>query len=461
MLLFLTGFMLSWSLASQEETSMDYTTFMELVKANHPVAVQAELQLAKGDAYVLKARGAFDPKAFFDASQKQFNDQNYYRLLDGGLKVPTWFGVQLQGGYEQNQGVYLNPESNTANNGLWYAGIAVPVGQGLFIDQRRADLRQAQVYQDRTKADRQAILNQLLYEAGVIYWQWYQSYEVLRVYQDALDLARQRFNAVKQGASLGDRPDIDTLEAGIQVQNRQLALQQARLDFQNASAQLSVYLWAEGTVPLEVSPNTTPTPIERNALRVDNRFYVEMDSLIEIHPELQQSRYKVTGMEVDQRWKREQLKPELNLKYNAITEPLNGDLLASYSPNNYTWGIEFNMPILLRKERADLRITNIQINEAELDIQNKRQAIRFKAQAALNEWEVTGQQIDLYRKTVADYNGLLQGERQLFGTGESSLFMVNRRELGYINAQLKLIELVAKNRKAELSTHYVFGQLNT
>lgn len=445
---------------AQDSRVMDYTTFMELVKANHPLALQAGLQRVKGDAYVLKARGAFDPKAFLDASQKQFDDKDYYQLLDGGLKVPTWFGIQLYSGYERNDGLFLNPENNSANDGLWYAGISLPVGQGLFIDQRRADLRQAQIYRESTEAQRLAMVNELLYNAGRVYWDWFQQYEVLLVYEEALRVAQQRFEAVKTSAVLGDRPFIDTLEAGIQVQNRRLALQQSRLDFRNASAQLSAFLWAEGAVPVEVSDNTFPQRIELQPLPVGSSFYFQLDSLVETHPELLQSRYKVDGMEVEQRWKREQLKPELNLKYNALSEPLNGDVFAAYSPNNFTWGLEFNMPLLLRKERAELRMTNIEIDQAELGIQNKRQMLRFKARASLNDWEITGQQITLYRKTVQDYNGLLEGERQLFVTGESSLFLVNRRELGYINAQLKLIELVSKNRKAELTAQYAFGQLS-
>jgi hypothetical protein len=77
----------------------------------------------------------------------------------------------------------------------------------------------------------------------------------------------------------------------------------------------------------------------------------------------------------------------------------------------------------------------------------------------LNEWETLEGLVELYQQTVQDYLGLLNGERQMFNAGESSLFMVNSRELGYINAQLKLIELLAKNHKAELKTLYSFGLL--
>ncbi len=81
-------------------------------------------------------------------------------------------------------------------------------------------------------------------------------------------------------------------------------------------------------------------------------------------------------------------------------------------------------------------------------------------ESAINEFETTQGHIELYTKTTQDYNGLLDGERQLFNNGESSLFLVNSRELGFINAQIKLIELVTKNKNAVLKLNYALGNLN-
>jgi outer membrane protein TolC len=91
---------------------------------------------------------------------------------------------------------------------------------------------------------------------------------------------------------------------------------------------------------------------------------------------------------------------------------------------------------------------------------NKRVQISYKATASLNSWRITLDQIELYRQTVIDYNRLLEGERSMFEAGESSLFMVNSREVGYLKARLKLIELMSKNQKARLTANYVYGILN-
>ncbi len=58
-----------------------------------------------------------------------------------------------------------------------------------------------------------------------------------------------------------------------------------------------------------------------------------------------------------------------------------------------------------------------------------------------------------------NYYTLFQSEIQLFDNGESNLFMVNSREVGYINTQIKFISLQTKNHLAELKAKYFMGIL--
>jgi hypothetical protein len=66
-----------------------------------------------------------------DFDKKQFKDTEYYSILNSSFKIPTWYGIEIKAGFDQNEGYYLNPE-NTANAGLTSLGISVPLGQGLY-----------------------------------------------------------------------------------------------------------------------------------------------------------------------------------------------------------------------------------------------------------------------------------------------------------------------------------------
>lgn len=442
--------------------TLGFEEYMEIVKKHHPLAKQADIQMEKGSATVIQSRGNFDPKAFSDVSQKYFKDQQYYSLINSGLKIPTWYGIEINGGYENNNGSFLNPENSVTDDGLWYLGISVPLGEGLFIDKRRAELKKAKIYQQSSEAERNMLYNELLYKAGKAYWEWFKSYNAVVVYQEAVTIAEQRFEAIKRGAVLGDRPSIDTVEALIQLQNRTFDLQETRLNFKNTTALLGIYLWVDGLVPLEVSGTTFPVnSADLPPSIIDLDFKNQLDSLTANHPALQQSMFKVDRLKIDQRWKKEQIKPTLNLKYNAINQPVDGasDAFNNYSTNNYTWGLEFNLPIFLRKERGDLRIAKMKVKEAEFELTAKIASLKLKAQTTLNDWDTAVQQLLLYTQTVQNYNKLLEGEKKKFDAGESSLFLINSRESNYIKAQIRYIELLAKNYKASLTANYSFGLL--
>ncbi len=437
-----------------------YDDFIAMVREHHPLAAVAQLKLSEGEAKLLHAKGAFDPKLYAQYSQKDFNDTEYYSILNGGLSVPTWFGLELRGGYENNQGVYLNPELTNPANGLVYAGVSLTLGQGLFIDKRRAELKKAALFQQITEAEQQILMNELVLEAGLSYWNWFRAYNSLLVHREAFNRAHERYQGVKDMAILGERPAIDTVEAHIQVQNRQLSLAQAEMEFNNASALLSVYLWHEGVVPLELTPNAvppvadeitvTPPPAELWQLR---------DSVLNTHPELQKAGLNIARLEVEKRWQKEQLKPVVNLKYTPLAEPVSGNLLGNFSLNNYTWGLEFKFPLFLRKERGNLRLTEAKLQQNQFQLSQKQARVRYKVTEAINLWHTTKVQTDIYRKAVENYARLLDGEKELFDSGESSLFMINSREMGYIQGRLKYIDLMTKNFTSALKTRFSLGIL--
>lgn len=440
----------------------EYSAYLNHVKLFHPMAKQAQLQLEKGEANLLKSRGGFDPKLGSDLEQKYFKGSQYYSLFNSGLKIPTWYGLEFGAGFEQNTGVNLNPENNTPQSGLLYAGVSISIGKGLLIDERRFALKQAKIFNAAAKSEQMSMLNDLLNQAGKAYWDWYLAYNQTLVFKEAYGVAIQRFEAVKQGAMLGDRPYVDTLEAGIQLQERRMSLGQANLEFKNKSLMLSVFLWFENETPLELESNTVPMQVLSYTSNAEalKGLSNQIDSLVLTHPEMQLYRYKLDGLGLEKKLKQEQVKPTLNLKYNPLLSGNNGQTF-NYSTNNYTWGVGISMPVFLRKERGDLKLMEIKIQETELASIQKNLELNNKAQANINECYLSADQLLLYTETVKQYAQLLEAERQIFSGGESSLFMINAREIGYLNAQIKWIELQVKNQKAILSAYHSLGLLQT
>lgn len=440
--------------------TLSFAEFLERVKEHHPIAMQANLQLEMGDAEVLSARGSFDPQLYADIAQKYFKGDQYYSLMNGGLKIPTWFGVEFYAGYENNRGANINPQYFTPDAGLAYAGVSVPLGQGLLMDKRRAQLRKAQIYQQMSREERRIILNDLLLEASDAYWLWFEAYHKLSVYNQALDLVEVRLNAVRRAAELGDIAFIDTLEAGIQYQNRQILVQQSEIELFNAQALLSVYIWQAGVIPLEVGDSIIPPKVENIA--EETPFIAppqNVQEALDQHPEIAQTKLKIDQLNIERRLSLEFVKPQLNLKYNAINQPVGNNPFTDYTMRNYTWGADFSIPLFLRYGRGELKLANLYIQDATLGLETKKAVVNMKANQAANEWSLLNRQVELYNRTVVDMERLLQGEQTKFQAGESSLFMVNARETSYISAQIKLLELTAKNQRVLVKTYHSIGVL--
>ena len=428
--------------------------FNEIVIRNHPLAKQAELAPRFGQATIMKAKGSFDPKLSFGNEQKYYNGYQYYSMMNTGLKVPTWYGLELKTGFDSNRGSYLNPEENLPNGGLWYGGVSMNLGQGLLIDQRRTDLFKARKFKESTSYEKIIQLNELVYKSGYTYWNWFLYYHARQILQEAFETANQRLLAIKRTAELGDRPQIDVVEAGIQVQNRNALLKEYEKEFSVASSELGMYLWNEKSEPLELEKGTTPKSndsVFTNIPEIDEQRLMET---LDDHPYLKVTDFKIDMLEIDQRLKREMLKPQLNIQYNLINEPINYNPFNQISINNFKWGVGFEMPLFLRKERGDLALGNLKIQEAELNRENKKAELRNKIQSALLEWKNSVQQLEIYLQSVQDTKKLLDAERDMFDNGESSLFLINAREMTYIQASLKYLELQTKNKQAELSFRF-------
>lgn len=448
--------------AQSDSTQLSFQRFMAQVSTNHPLTMQANLRNDIAEAELLGGRAGFEPRIDAGISQKYFDDKTYYDYQAVGLTVPTWFGIELNGGYQINNGVFLNPEANVPSAGLWDAGLSVNLTRGLIFDERRATLQQAKLFQDAALFQQQQMLNEVFKNAAKAYWNWFKSHYVLEIRRDAERLALVRYEGTLETARLGDIRYLDTLEAGIQLQNRRIALIEAELINFQAKQDLSVFLWDQGIIPLEISPLTTPESADDlNALLPEN--VSAHQQFLANHPKLGETDIKIQQSEIDVRLNEQMIRPDLKLKYNALNGGTGSNLDAfqeRYTLNNYTWGADFKLPIFLRKERAKLQKSRVKLMTNELDFANIGQQIQAKYANALAELEATASLYEQTSVNVERYRLLLNGENTLFLNGESSLFLVNRREVSYINSRVKQIELLSKNQFASVNLNYSLGKLH-
>ena len=439
--LFITVF--SVAQTPSDELLLTFKEYLGYVKRFHPIAKQAELTVSVGEANLLRSRGAFDPKINVDYNRKEFKDTEYFDQLNTTFKIPTWYGIELKANFEQNSGDFLNPEGFVPDDGLYSAGISASLLRGLLMNERMADLKAAKFFREQTKADRDILVNQVLFDAAIAYFNWLRAYQEAEIYNNFLENAQVRFQGIRQSALAGDIAAIDTIEAKIAVENRKLSLEQANLELFKKRLEVSNFLWIND-VPVElqeeVIPDTNPV------LDIDTSFEtmgLTLDQFtLDNHPKLRSLNFKIEALDVDRRLKANKLLPRLDANYNFLTET--PEIARSLNTFNYKGGINFELPLFLRKERGDLRLAKFKVQDAQFDLKNEEIVIQNKVIAVFNALESFSRQNELISTIVKDNRVLLSAEERKFSLGESSLFLINTRERNLIDAELKSIEVQNK-----------------
>jgi hypothetical protein len=215
--------------AQNDPNEFTFEEYLGYVKKFHPLVKQANLKITEAQAELMKARGAFDPKLEANYNEKQYGDANYYSIFDGSFKIPTWYGIEIKAAFDNNEGIYINPENTLPNQGLTSVGIAVPIGQGLWINERMAGIRKAKLFQKLNEAERNLMLTEVLFQASNRYIHWKRSYDEVALYKEFLKNAQIRYDGVIKSIEFGDKPAIDSVEAGITVRTRALNLENSEL----------------------------------------------------------------------------------------------------------------------------------------------------------------------------------------------------------------------------------------
>ena len=438
------GFMAKAQSVSPNAQTIDkeftFNEYLGYVKKYHPLVKTAQLEISKAQANLMMARGGFDPKIEVDFDQKQFKNQEYYSILNSSFKIPTWYGVEIKAGFDSNEGVYLSPENNVPNQGLTSVGISVPLAQGLFINPRMADVRKAKIQLQQSQAERKLESIKVLYDAAVAYFNWKKNYDEVQLYQKYNANATIRFKGVTELIKQGDKPAIDSIEAGIIVKNRQLSLEDAQLKLNKAKLDLSNFLWLENAIPVELSDILTPEEkLEstiQETLKTNDLWHA--DFLIIQHPKINSLARKIEMLTVDKKLKANLLLPKIDIGYSYLSDPRSFE---KYQFNDYKVGLDFNFPLFLRKERGSLKLTKFKIQESELALDFEKVHLTNKINAQKLEIESLQKQRILLGALVHDNKTMLQSEERLFTFGESSLFLINTRENNLVAAQLASIAL--------------------
>ena len=442
--------------------TLSLSELTSMVVKFHPVAKQADIQIGQAKQDLRISRGAFDPVFSYRVAEKTFDGTAYYFYQQPTLTLPTWFGVTLQTGVEEVTGNRIDPTETVGRSS--YMGMQIPLGRDLITDKRRTDLQKAKIAREASYTERRRMINDLLLEAHSAYWEWWQQYRVYMVVTEALNVARKRVDFVRISVKGGDRPALDTTEALAQLQLFEVQWNQSLVALRKSQWELSQFLWKEDQTPYLLPETCQPASNAFEQFIIAQNLPV-LDSFLTAavtnHPELKLYNFKLNSLEIEKRYRTQQLLPKATFNYNFLEKGFQWTAPKTVLfENNFQYGLALNIPLRLSAERGEYKKVRYTIQSTTLEQDLKRLQIENKVRASFFEVENLRKQISVQENALRNYQALLRGEELRFRTGESSLFFVNARETRVWESAQKLEEIKAKYLVAFQKLYWSAGLLN-
>jgi outer membrane protein TolC len=435
--------------SAQDTIFLDERVLLKTVWYNSPIIKAQKLNSSLAQNELLQAKSNFEPKLRAIYNKKDFDSTLYYSHLASGLDIQTPFGLKLSAGYQNNDGVYLNPELNVPQNGLRYTSVEVPLGAGLLTDKYRTYIKLARYNMSSTDIMVQLDINKLLYEAGKAYWKWYESAYLVELATESVGITKDRFNFVRAKYAIGEYAAIDTLEAYINYQNRQNFYNEQLISYKQRKQQLLAFMG--------FNQDKLITPIVNLKVQYTQADSLWLSDMLESHPMLQVYKLSILTNEAKKKLSREFFKPKIDLKYSMLTDA-SSSFLAGSMNNNYV-GMKFSFPLFLRSERAlsnrmtiENEILDFERQQFEIDLDNQLRAnVQMRITLDSNQ--------QLMSLASSNYQLLLQAEQKRFQIGESNNFLLNRREIQWLTARKSFVKSYTEFRIQQLRHLYLMAFL--
>jgi outer membrane protein TolC len=433
--------------------------FLDIVRQYHPVAKQAQLLTEQAKADLLVARGGFDPLLYSDAARKTFDGKLYYSYFNPELKIPTWYGIEIKAGLEDVRGINTDPQQTFGQSS--YLGISVPLAKNLLMDKRRAALQQAKIFVSQSRAEQELVLNDLLFDAVVTYWNWADAWRQYELMRQVVQVNEDRMRFVVSDFEQGNRAAIDTTEVLAQLQSFRLQQQETIVNLRNRSLELSNFLWRANVTPYDLPEAVRP---DITWLNIDPLAAPSLDSMLVAsgrHPKLRVLGFKADILETERRLKFQDLLPTLNLQGNLLNRGYSvlKDGSAAFYSNNNKLGVQFGLPLRFSEGRGAYRKAKLKLQDVAFETDLRTREVENKTRIYYNELEGLQKQVRIYTEAYDSYYKLFRAEDLRFKIGESSLFLLNQRENKALEALQKLTELRAKLYKTRGALQWAAGQL--
>lgn len=418
---------------------------LKSVRGHHPKIEAARAKQRAARATRLSQEGVYDPLLSTNAQALR---GGYYETTVANVELRQYLGVwgsEAYGGYRigspgVNDRYPSYEKTETLSGGEVRGGLSVPLWRNGPIDARRANLAIAQDIARAEAFDFQDTELEVRLEAIDAYYQWLAAGHQLEIAERLVKLASTREAQLTAQRDAGSASDFEVIDSRQMVLSRQAAVIAQRQLLQAAAVRVSLYLRDEGGQPVVPDRSRLP-PFPAPA---GNPPTLNVRQLASCHPQLRalQARADAAGHQAD--LLANQLAPEARAMLEISRDVGSVDGRSDLAGTNFIVGVELKVPLLFRKERgasdagaAELASLQHEASWVFDRIQSWAQKIAIDQQAAIEQTSVE-------RKLVAATETLAEGERYRLNAGDTTMLIVNLREMAVAQAAMRLVDALGE-----------------
>ena len=408
------------------------------------------------------------------------NYQTQQAGVEGQLETGTQYNINVSQ-TKVNDNTYIN-SFNPYYYGSFNVSITQPLLKGFLMNDDKRQIQLSLVNADATQASTLASVSTTIASVEDAYWDLVAAWRNVAIQEDALrtSVLQQQSNVrqAKQGAAA----PIDAVESSTQVavyqQNVFSALQTVS-QLQNQLKSLVVSdpgdpIWQANLVPTSSVPGLPPMP------SVDAVLATAMQN----RPEVRQALDAQKQADVNLAYAKNQKLPQadLQLTYNGngfagqALPPLGGVfgdatpppyMVGTYGQAfansgkfaTYSAGIQVSLPLGNNTAKGAVGVADEQQHIAAVQKLNTAQRIQYEVRNAIQNYESAVARLFAARQAREASAQVLASEERKFRNGESTTFLVNQRQIEFVQNQGLELQAQTDLNKAVVELQRVDGSI--
>lgn len=416
--------------SAQEQAPLYCEAVVGSALEHHPRIEEAIAAVSAASGRRISARGAFDPMLELEGRATPVGPYEDYEASAVVSALTPLRGLRVEAGYRYHSGEVPSYYGyrRTGSAGELSFSASLPLLEGGALDDARYRRAIAEIGAERAALGEDLTRIDVANRAARAWVDWLSAARIVEVREALLEVAQERFRNVERQRELGAASDVAVVEAEANLLGRERSLVEAERTLQQAEVRLGFWLRSEdGEISREIAAGYELPP---RALALDENRPIVRPDVVDIRMEREE-------LLLAQTLANQERLPEFNVR--AFTYVDVGERIPESERAYVGAGATFSAPLGNRAARGRVAEIESELIGLDAQLQQLEESIDVELRTIAVAFELAQARVELLARQVELLTELERAERRAWELGESTLFVVNLRELARGDAEVSLI----------------------